>query len=337
MSTHLVATFQPGFEALAERDVRATDRTLGRARIVETLEPGLWLVASDDARALARGLGRAIAIRHLHPVDLDLTLADRSVAALASAVGPLLIALDPARGWAVQTRFLGPRMAPWPRAIDLNDAVAALAPSVPYDRRAPAQVLSITIAGPRVLAGLSEAADNLSAFPGGARRFAKTEGSPSRAEHKLLEALEVFALSPRGRALDLGAAPGGWTRVLAERGLEVTAIDPAELDPAVRALPGVRWYRGTAERYLATRAAAVDLVVNDMRMDARDVARLLVDYRPLVARGGHVLTTLKLPERGYLPVLDQALAILEAAYVRVHARQLFHNRHEVTALFTPRA
>lgn len=335
VSTHLLATFQPGFESLAERDVRVADQHGPRARIVETLEPGLWLIAGDDAHALAKGLAHAIAIRHLHPVELDAMLAD--VPALTAAIAPLLERLDPSRTWAVQTRVVGPRNDRWPRAIDVNDAVAALAPNLPYERRAPSQVLSITLAGPRVLAGLSDTLDNLSAFPGGARRFAKTEGSPSRAEHKLLEALEVFAFSPRGRALDLGAAPGGWTRVLAERGLEVTAIDPAELDPGVRALPGVRWYRGTAERYLATRAAPVDLVVSDMRMDARDAARLLVDYRPLVARGGHVLTTLKLPERGYLPILDQALAILETAYVREHARQLFHNRHEITVLVAPRS
>jgi len=335
VTRHLLATFQPGFEALAERDVRAADAKGGVARILETLEPGLWLIAHDDARTLAEGLAHAIAIRHLHPVDHDAALADPP--ALTQALTPLLASLDPTRSWAVQTRFVGPRLPPWPRAIDVNDAVAALAPNAPYDRRDPAQVLSITIAGPRVLAGLSDTADNLSPFPGGARRFTRTEGSPSRAEHKLLEALEVFAFSPRGRALDLGAAPGGWTSVLAERDLEVTAIDPAELDASVRALPGVKWYRGTAERYLATRAAPVDLVVNDMRMDARDAARLLVDYRPLVARGGHVLTTLKLPERGYLPVLDQALTILESAYTRVHARQLFHNRHEITVLLAPRS
>ncbi len=118
--------------------------------------------------------------------------------------------------------------------------------------------------------------------------------------------------------------------------MNVVAIDPADIDAAVAALPGVRTYRGTAERYLSARGAPVDLVVSDMRMDARDAARLLLDFRPLVAAGGHVLTTLKLPERGYLSVLDQALEILAEGYRRVGARQLFHNRNEVTLLLEPR-
>ncbi len=66
-------------------------------------------------------------------------------------------------------------------------------------------------------------------------------GEISRAEFKLLEALEVFGVSlpSRGRALDLGAAPGGWTRLLLEASLSVVAVDPANLDPRLnRYIPG---------------------------------------------------------------------------------------------------
>jgi len=328
-----LVTFQPGFESLAERDVRHAD---SRAKMIETLEPGVWLARSgpDDSGAFIRGLASATAIRHVHPVSVDALVSD--LASLVAAVAPLGGELAANMSYAVQTRMIGPAMGP--KAIEVNDAVAAaIAPQgVPYDRRAPAQVISVTLAGRRVLAGVGPTRDNLSAWPGGARRFARAEGSPSRAEHKLLEALEVFAFEPKGRALDLGAAPGGWTKVLAERGMNVVAIDPADIDAAVAALPGVRTYRGTAERYLAARGAPVDLVVSDMRMDARDAARLLLDFRPLIAAGGHVLTTLKLPERGYLGVLDAALEILAEGFRKVAARQLFHNRNEVTLLLEPR-
>jgi len=337
----VLVTFQPGFESLAERDVRQADP---RAKMIEALEPGLWLArgplddAPDEPSSFVKNLAGAIAIRHLHPVSLDALVAD--LPELVAAVAPLgqapAQALDPTRSYAVQTRIVGPAMGP--KAIEINDAIAAaLAPlGVPYDRKAPDQVVSVAPAGLRELAGVGPTRDNLSAWPGGARRFARVEGSPSRAEHKLLEALEVFAFEPKGRALDLGAAPGGWTKVLAERGMNVVAIDPADIDAAVAALPGVRTYRGTAERYLSARGAPVDLVVSDMRMDARDAARLLLDFRPLVAAGGHVLTTLKLPERGYLGTLDAALEILGEGYRRVGARQLFHNRNEVTLLLEPK-
>lgn len=328
-----VVTFQPGFEALAERDLAAA-----HARALETLEPGVWCVRGPLA------FRDAIALRHAHPVAVDQRVDD--LAAIVTAVAPL--ALEPGLPWAVQTRHVGPAEHHLPlKAHAVNDAVAeakrlaappGAAPhsDAPYDRRAPAQVLSITLLGHRLLAGVSRTADNLSAWPGGARRFAHTADATSRAAHKLEEALETFALVPKGRALDLGAAPGGWTRVLAERGLAVTAVDPAALDRAVFALPGVTHERLTAERFLALAPPApYDLIVNDMRLDARDAARLLGDYARLLSPRAHLLTTLKLPERGYLPVLDQALDLFARRYRRVAARQLFHNRSEVTALFAP--
>ena len=83
------------------------------------------------------------------------------------------------------------------------------------------------------LAGLSRAERNISDWAGGMRRFAREEGQISRAEFKLLEALEVFriVLPPRGVALDLGASPGGLTGVLRQLDQYVTAVDPGELGP----------------------------------------------------------------------------------------------------------
>jgi 23S rRNA (cytidine2498-2'-O)-methyltransferase len=73
-----------------------------------------------------------------------------------------------------------------------------------------------------------------------------------------------------------------------------------------------------------------------MRMDARDAARLLLAFAPFLLPNAHLLTTLKLPERGYLPVLDKAFEILAEGYRRVAARQLYHNRSEVTVLLQRR-
>lgn len=67
---------------------------------------------------------------------------------------------------------------------------------------------------------------------------AKTEGFRSRAAFKLIELDDKFEfLAPGGRAVDLGAAPGGWSQVAAERvgsldgnGL-VVAVDLAPMEP----------------------------------------------------------------------------------------------------------
>jgi hypothetical protein len=72
-----------------------------------------------------------------------------------------------------------------------------------------------------------------------------------------------------------------------------------------------------------------------MRLDARDTARLLVAFAELLAPSGSIISTLKLPERGFVQVLDAAFDILRDHY-RIRARQLFHNRSEVTAVLVPR-
>lgn len=67
---------------------------------------------------------------------------------------------------------------------------------------------------------------------------ARREGYRSRAAYKLIEMDEKFHfLKPGMRVLDLGAAPGGWTQVVAERvkskadAPAVAAIDLLAMDP----------------------------------------------------------------------------------------------------------
>ena len=46
--------------------------------------------------------------------------------------------------------------------------------------------------------------------------------------------------------------------------------------------------------------------------------------------------TLKLPEEGRGPIIDYTFSILQAAYTIAGARQLFHNRSEITVYLTLR-
>ena len=79
-----------------------------------------------------------------------------------------------------------------------------------------------------------------------------------------------------------------------------------------------------------------DLIVNDMRMDAREAARLLVRAAVCLHNDGFVLSVFKLPhETGQvdpLVNLKEALNLLKRRYGIVQARQLFHNRQEVTVV-----
>ena len=101
------------------------------------------------------------------------------------------------------------------------------------------QIISVYISAKKLFVGLSKPTDNLSDWSGGAIRFMKEEDQISRAKFKLLEAEQRFGIdfSVARTALDIGAAPGGWTSLLLERGLRVTAIDPASMSPRLQGNP----------------------------------------------------------------------------------------------------
>jgi 23S rRNA (cytidine2498-2'-O)-methyltransferase len=345
----LLVTFQPGMEPLVEREVHAAD---SRAVLHRSLEAGLWQVlpARDDPQAerlLAALAGKPpISLRHLHPVQLDAAITEPTRAGLGrlvEAVVPLAARIGDGRTWSVQTRFIGPAWAGM-KAYDINDAVVAAVEngltqrSASHDRKAPQQVISVSLTQSNVFAGTSETRANLSSWPGGMARYSGGDDPLSRAKKKLMEAVDVFGLDladGAGRfAIDLGAAPGGWTQFLLEKGFSVVAVDPADLDARLVS-DRLMHFRGTAERFFGRSGEAADLLTSDMRMDARDAARMLVSAAGMLKPGGCIITTLKLPERGLVPVLDAALEILSQRYV-VRARHLFHNRSEVTAHLVPR-
>ncbi len=197
-----------------------------------------------------------------------------------------------------------------------------------------AQVLSVCLAGDLILIGLNGAANALSDWPGGHVRLAKPKGQISRSEFKLEELFRTTGLRPpeRGLALDLGASPGGWTRILRGYGLDVVAVDPAELDPRLRNDPHIRHVRTTAGPFLDRTNDRFDLIVNDMRMDPAMSVGVMRGAARHLNPGGLMILTLKLTPRGAVRVVREALSRLEDVVTVELVRQLHHNRDEVTVV-----
>lgn len=339
----VIATADPDFASLAGEELRQAFRP-GRPELTSTsLAPGVQLVHLPQSFwELAERWHQQppIFVRHICPAQVMIPRPDP--AALAAAVREAFRDLfDPTLSFSVQTRILDDGAI---KPYDVNTALATVIRDelgVPLDVRRPQQILSVVLARPGretvAYMGLSPAVFNLSDWAGGVRRFKREPGQISRAEFKLLEALESFGieLPPNGRALDLGAAPGGWTRVLRQQGQYVTAVDPGELVPAVAQDPRVQHRQMTAEAYLANDPDTFDLIVNDMRLDARDSSRLMVAFAPYLYPHGLAVMTLKLPEQGRRQLLDHAFEILRQGYEIAGARQLFHNRSEITVYLRP--
>lgn len=197
----------------------------------------------------------------------------------------------------------------------------------------PKQVISYVVLNDKIYLGLGNPKLNLSDWTLGMRRYQKYENQISRAEFKLLEAIETFEidLSNYKNALDLGAAPGGWTKVLLEKDLEVTAVDPAKLEIKSEKLTH---YKGLAEEFIKSSIGKqkFDVIVNDMKMDVLNSAEIMVEMANKLNKDGIIIMTYKLPKnKSKGKILDGNRILLEK-YEILGIKQLFHNRNEVTVI-----
>ena len=202
----------------------------------------------------------------------------------------------------------------------------------------PEWIASIVVVDRCVHVGWNAADVALSDWPRGQIRLARPPEQVSRAEFKLEELFLVYPPSvPTGRvALDLGASPGGWTRIIRSHGLRVTAVDPGDLAPSIAADRLVTHARTTAGQFLHSSTDRFDLIVNDMRMDPIRTAEVMLDAHDRLKRDGQIIVTFKLGVADPTSLLRDARQVLTQRYRIRFIRQLHHNRHEVTVVAIPR-
>jgi 23S rRNA (cytidine2498-2'-O)-methyltransferase len=175
-------------------------------------------------------------------------------------------------------------------------------------------------------------------WPLGIPRLRMHADAPSRSALKLEEALLVLLtpgererlLQPGMRAADLGAAPGGWSWVLARNGLRVTAIDNGPLQPQL--LDGGRVEHLRADGFGWQPPQPLDWMVCDMvEQPSRVAARMATWMREGWCRQS--VFNLKLPmKKRWLETQVALRAFVEQAQqpLELRARQLYHDREEVT-------
>ena len=291
----------------------------------------------------------SVFIRHLAPVDEVEALAgdESDLATLGALVHRWAERLDASRSFSVQARILGEGKLPY-RKVVLNETLSNALEhetGAAMDCRWPEQVVSLLCTPERAYFGLSDVGLNRSAWPGGKHRFKRDDEQVSRAEFKLLEAMSVFGieLPSEGLGLDIGASPGGWTRVLAARGLRVDAVDPGELDRRLRNNRLVNYVPRRVQEYDPA-SKRFKAIVNDMKMDPRDSIALMLRFAPRLEPDGVGIITLKMPKatgkaseaRRALDMIRKDLDHLSEGFEVLGARQLYHNRSEVTVALGPR-
>ncbi|WP_290633720.1 23S rRNA (cytidine(2498)-2'-O)-methyltransferase RlmM [Aquisalimonas sp.] len=188
--------------------------------------------------------------------------------------------------------------------------------------------------------------DNSSPWPLGIPRLRMPAEAPSRSTLKLEEALLTLLhpaereslLRPGGTAVDLGAAPGGWTWQLVRRGLHVTAVDNGPMDAALLDSGLVDHRREDGFRFRPRRP--VDWLVCDM---VERPSRILPLVTGWLVDGAcrQAVFNLKLPMKQRYATVRDGLEQLRDALQRsgramdVRCKQLYHDREEVTVCVTP--
>lgn len=353
---------RPGFEPDASAEGQALLAASGLS------------AAAESTAGLVRFRGAAAIPRAALPDPRRLVYARTAWAAFARLAGidpkdrlsPLLAALEDqpaiADVWVeVSDGGDGAALAAFARSFEAA-LLAALRRTGRLDPGA-GRVLRVLAASGTDLALTIDRSADLPPGRGGVPRLKLPREAPSRSALKIEEAwLTLLDDDERERrlaagmsAVDLGAAPGGWSWQLARRGLRVTAIDNGPLAPSALATGRIQHLRADGFRWRPPRT--VDWLVCDMVEQPARVARLIADW---LARGDAraALFNLKLPMKKrwaetvacLVPLADALGATLPpsvaaaagraptpegSARFELRARQLYHDREEITVLALP--
>jgi 23S rRNA (cytidine2498-2'-O)-methyltransferase len=179
-----------------------------------------------------------------------------------------------------------------------------------------------------------------SPWPMGVPRLRLPREAPSRSALKLAEAFHELLgeascaahLRAGLRAVDLGAAPGGWSWQLAQRGLHVTAVDNGPLAPAAHATGMIEHVRADGFTWRPKRP--VEWMVCDMVEQPGRIAQLVAEW-VATGRCKRTIFNLKLPMKRRLEEVGRCRALIEKRLRSVgpfelRFKHLYHDREEIT-------
>jgi len=199
----------------------------------------------------------------------------------------------------------------------------------------------------------------------------------NRAEYKLKEAVEAFGidLSMHKIALDIGAAPGGWSHYLLQHGIKVVAVDNAILDYKKFIDKKILVITSEKERLgldnienislnefeeeieigeydlihlktsvldehiarLLGKLGKFDMLTIDTNTAPLESASVANRLAGFLAGNAILIMTIKLISKAFSKHISEAVEELSKNYSSVKVKKLPHNRQEVTLFATKKA
>jgi len=199
----------------------------------------------------------------------------------------------------------------------------------------------------------------------------------NRAEYKLKEAVEAFGidLSMHKIALDIGAAPGGWSHYLLQHGIKVVAVDNALLDYKkfigkkilvitnekekllLSNIPNISLHEfgeeieigeydlihlktSVLDEHIAgllDKLGKFDMLTIDTNTAPLESASIANRLAGFLANNAVLVMTIKLISKAFSKHIYEAVEELSKNYASVKVKKLPHNRQEVTLFATKKA
>jgi 23S rRNA (cytidine2498-2'-O)-methyltransferase len=232
-----------------------------------------------------------------------------------------------------------------PLCLDIEAAIRAAAPESasklrrellgrPRPSPRDALVLDIAVIEPgQWWVGCHRAVSRPARWPGGAIPITLPAHAVSRAYAKMDEAIlwSGLPLAAGDECVEIGCAPGGATQALLDRGLLVTGIDPADMDPAVLEHPRFRHLKKRGKDVRRHEFVGVRWLAADMNIAPQAT---LDDIEPIVTHPGvtirGMIVTLKLADWSLAERLPEFVQRVRSWGFRdVRLRQLVTGGQEV--------
>lgn len=319
----------------ALEEAREVDKEL---KILQNYDNGILLTATSMSKEdfAATLLNRKpVFIRHISAFDavghIDENMYTQEIASMI--MNNINNNIEKNRRVAVQIRKV--RGEYYFNPIDLKGEIDKLLVDLGAEAeiKEPDYIISILLDGPKCYIGMSHSSLNVSTWSGGMIHYKKDEVDISRAKYKLIEAISTFKLDLSGvhNALDLGAAPGGWTSVLLEKGVAVTAVDTLEMDVRLNKYNNYTNIKGNISG-LDLPEQSFDLLTADISLNPKSTATMINKASKFLKNNGYAIVTVKLMGDKVRRGIKEVKEIYQEVFSVEEAKQLFHNKDEVTLL-----
>lgn len=169
-------------------------------------------------------------------------------------------------------------------------------------------------------------------WPGGVYAVPAPENMISRAYLKIAEAIPWSGLQirPGDRIVEIGSSPGGACQRMLDLGVQVTGVDPAEMDESIAANPRFEHWRSKSLQVKRKLFRPFRYLVCDANVAPNytlDTVESIVTYPTSKFKG--LILTIKLSTWEHAKEIPQHLERVRSwGFDRVAARQLAHNRRE---------